>query len=182
MVFTAIAALGLTLSQGLMAVDDQETLAGREYPTTKTTDGQPAAFNKATGIIGMAVRNDQNERLGVIANVVFDLKSERVAYAVLGAKSGLFGLDEKLIAVPMNALTASPNGSYLILRAEKSKVAEAKGFDRDQWPSMATPSWGAEPFWQKDGDTPAIKPDFKDIPSAPKPGDDNPLDYDPDLG
>ncbi len=59
----------------------------------------------------------------------------------------MFGQD-KYLAVPLNALTASPDDKHLILNADKSKVEAAAGFDRNNWPSVGNPSWGAEPFWQ----------------------------------
>src|SRR6266481_5526330 len=52
-------------------------------PQTKSAEGSLARYNKATGIVGMDVRNHKDERLGEIKDVVFDLNSERVAYAVL---------------------------------------------------------------------------------------------------
>jgi hypothetical protein len=31
----------------------------------------------------------------------------------------------------------------------------ATGFDSANWPSVSNPSWGAEPFWQKETTTPS---------------------------
>ena len=36
----------------------------------------------------------------------------------------------------------------MILDADKDKVANAQGFDRNNWPSTTNPVWGAQPFWQ----------------------------------
>ena len=116
-------------------------------PQTKSAEGSLARYNKATGIVGMDVRNHKDERLGEIKDVVFDLNSERVAYAVLA--TGGIPARQKYLPVPLNAFTPGPDNKYLILRAEKSKVETAMGFERDNWPSVNNPSWGAEPFWEK---------------------------------
>jgi len=46
------------------------------------------------------------------------------------------------------ALHTSADGTRLILNADKDKVAQAQGFDRDNWPSVTNPDWGAQPCWQ----------------------------------
>jgi hypothetical protein len=115
----------------------------------RSTTGKPAAYNRASGIVGLNVVNHKDERLGEIQDVVFDLQSERVAYAVMDTGGGILGRG-KLLAVPLSAFTTSPDQKHLILRAEKAKVEAATGIDRDNWPSVSNPSWGAEPFWEKD--------------------------------
>ena len=58
--------------------------------------------------------------------------------------------------MPLTALTASADQKHLILNADKAKVEAAMGFDRNNWPSVNNPSWGAEPFWQKETGKPAV--------------------------
>ncbi len=132
----------------------------------KTAENAPARFNRASGIVGMEVRNQSDEHLGHIKDVVFDLRTERVSYAVMTTSpKGLFGINEKLLALPLNALTASSDEKHLILNAEKSKVEAAMGFDHHNWPSVISPSWGAQPFWQQNSD----KPSSTDRPDATAP-------------
>ena len=110
--------------------------------------GAPTRANKATGLVGMDVRNQNGERLGYIKDLVIDWKTEQVSYAVMStASKGMSGIGEKLLAVPLAALAISPDQKHLVLDADKSKVQAARGFDRDDWPSVSNPSWGAEPFW-----------------------------------
>jgi hypothetical protein len=81
---------------------------------------------------------------------VFDLQNERVSYAVLStAPKVTLGINEKLLAVPLNAFTVSSDEKHLVLNADKAKVEAAMGFDKDNWPSVNNPSWGAQPFWEK---------------------------------
>jgi len=112
---------------------------GADSKTNSTSD-QPAQFNKASGIIGMEVRNQSNERLGEIKDVVFDLKTDRVAYAVLSTG----GTTRKLLAVPLSALTPSSDNATLLLSADKSRLEAAKGLEPNNWPSATSLVWGAQ--------------------------------------
>lgn len=147
---------------------------------SKPSEGTPAKFNKASGIIGMDVRNQDNEHLGHIKDIVFDLNSERVSYAVLDTSSKvMLGLKEKLLAVPMSALTPSSDQKHLVLNADKSKVETAMGFDQNNWPSVTSPVWGAEPFWQTKTEKSMMTTEpAKDSETTPKP--DMKSDSDPE--
>jgi sporulation protein YlmC with PRC-barrel domain len=120
----------------------------KERPGHMASIDQPTKANKASELVCMKVQNQAGEELGHIRDIVFDLNSERVVYCVLGTAEGILS-PEKLHAVPLRAFQASEDGSYLTLNADKEKLAQAEGFDRNNWPSMTTPAWGAEPFWTK---------------------------------
>jgi sporulation protein YlmC with PRC-barrel domain len=155
------ALLCLTLAQWAKAGDEADAPKAstpQENSTeTKSKEGAPAKFNKASGILGMEVRNQNAEHLGHIKDLVIDWKAEGVSYAVIStAPKGLFGMGGKLLAVPLSALTVSPDQKNLILNADKSKVETAMGLDPRNWPSVSNPAWGAEPFWQKGTSTPAV--------------------------
>ena len=123
---------------------DSQSRYGRDTSTSQLRNEAPAAINKAHSLIGMRVRNQQNERLGKIKDVVLDLQSGRVAYVVLSTG----GFRPKYVALPPSAFSAAASDKYLTLNADKDKVMNAAGFTRNNWPNMASPSWGAEPFWQ----------------------------------
>lgn len=176
----------LAVAPGARATDEEEatkaemkTEATEATPSTESTvsteaakpvEGTPMKFNKASGIIGMDVRNQDNEHLGHIKDLVFDLKSERVAYAVLNTSSkALLGLNDKLLAVPLSALTPSSDQKHLVLNSDKSKVEAAAGFDREHWPSATSPEWGAEAFWKSDQEKPATAEPAKPSESTPMP-------------
>jgi sporulation protein YlmC with PRC-barrel domain len=116
--------------------------------STNNESGQPMKINKASELIGCTVKDPQGERLGKIRDVVIDFQNDRVAYAVLGSESGILSA-EKLHAVPLRAFQPSDDGTYLILNTDKDKLAHAEGFDKNNWPSVTNPSWGAQPFWEE---------------------------------
>lgn len=91
--------------------------------------------NKASKIIGMEVRNMQNERVGKVKDLAIDTRSGRVAYAVVAAGAGFFG-GGKNVAVPLDALTAQPGGKHFVIDADKDRLASAAGFADDAWPSI----------------------------------------------
>jgi sporulation protein YlmC with PRC-barrel domain len=112
---------------------------------------KPGKTNKASELIGMSVRNPQDEELGTIKDIVIDFEQGRVVYAVLAAGSGLLGLGEKLVAVPINILRAEGEADYLTLNASKARLDAAKGFDSENYPAMQPSAWGAESFWNVEG-------------------------------
>jgi sporulation protein YlmC with PRC-barrel domain len=136
-----VALLCLAWTDALRAADDYRKNTGERSYT-----GAPAKSNKATGLIGMEVRNQNDEKLGSIKDLVVDLQSGKVAYAVLDG-GGL--LKDKLFAVPLSAFAPSADHKHLILNADKSKMEAAKGFDKDAWPSSSNPEWGADTFWEQ---------------------------------
>jgi sporulation protein YlmC with PRC-barrel domain len=82
----------------------------------------------------MRVRNREGEDLGVIDEIVLDMRSGRIAYAVL-AFGGFLGIGNKLFAVPWDALTA--DGGALLADASRRELEESPGFDPDHWPETA---------------------------------------------
>jgi hypothetical protein len=70
--------------------------------------------------------------------------------------------------VPLSAFQPSPDGSHLTLHADREKLARAEGFDRNNWPSVANPPWGAEPVWQESPGLSKPSTDLKPIaPTGP---------------
>ncbi|HEV8544481.1 MAG TPA: PRC-barrel domain-containing protein [Verrucomicrobiae bacterium] len=100
--------------------------------------------DKASGILGMEVRNRDNQKLGEIKDLVMDVNSGKVDYAVLSV-GGFLGIGEKLIALPSGALHQAQDGEYLVLDADKSKIQAAPGFAATLWPSKHDPEINR--FW-----------------------------------
>ena len=86
------------------------------------------------------VYNLKNEDLGDIKEIMLDMRTGRVSYAVLSF-GGFLGMGEKLFAVPWSALTLDTQNKRFTLNVEKDRLESAPGFDQDSWPNMADPSW-----------------------------------------
>ena len=94
----------------------------------------------ADTLLGEDVYNRQDESLGDVKEIMIDMRSGKVAYAVLSF-GGFLGFGEKLFAVPWGALTLDTVNKRFILDADQAKLEHAPGFDSDRWPDMADQTW-----------------------------------------
>lgn len=92
---------------------------------------------------GDDVVNAQGEDLGEIKDIMIDVRSGRVAYAVLSS-GGFLGIGDKLFAIPWGALTLDADRKCFVLDVDKDRLKNAPGFDKHHWPSMADPIWAKE--------------------------------------
>jgi len=95
----------------------------------------------ADTLIGNDVYNLAGEDLGDIKEIMLDVPSGRIAYAVLSFSTYL-GMSEKLFAVPWSALTLDTIEKRFVLNVDLDRLKEAPGFDKGQWPDMADSHWG----------------------------------------
>lgn len=91
-------------------------------------------FSKASEIIGMKVRNPQNEDLGTIKDLVVDLHSGNAKYAILSS-GGILGMGNKLIAVPSKEFAFNKQDSTLVLNVDKDRLTNAPQFDENAFAS-----------------------------------------------
>lgn len=111
----------------------------------------------AGSLSGDRVRNSAGEDLGKVEEIMLDVPTGRVAYAVLSF-GGFLGMGNKLFALPWDALTLNERDHEFILNVDKQTLENAPGFDKDNWPDMADPSWGSQihnyygskPYWDSD--------------------------------
>ncbi|MDD2464040.1 MAG: PRC-barrel domain-containing protein [Desulfobulbus sp.] len=97
----------------------------------------------AKALIGYDVRTHKGEDIGDIKDIMLDVRSGMVRYAVL-AFGGFIGMGEKFFAVPWIALTLDTTNKRFILNVEKEHLAKVPGFDKDRWPDGADPRWAKE--------------------------------------
>lgn len=90
---------------------------------------------------GDDVINHQGEKLGSIEDIMLDVTSGKVAYAVLSF-GGILGMGDKLFAIPWGALTLDADRKCFVLDVPKDRLQNAPGFDKDHWPAMADASPG----------------------------------------
>src|SRR5688572_32978390 len=69
-----------------------------------TRSGPGPALMGADTLVGNDVYNHKGEDLGDVKEIMLDMRTGKVAYAVLSF-GGFLGMGEKLFAVPWNALT-----------------------------------------------------------------------------
>jgi len=110
---------------------------------SKTSGGPGPGLMGADTLIGNDVYNHKGEDLGDIKEIMLDVRSGKVAYAVLSF-GGFLGMGEKLFAVPWSALTLDTKNKRFVLNVEKDHLKNAPGFDKDKWPNMSDQSWAKD--------------------------------------
>ena len=119
-------------------------------------DGPGPDVMAAETLTGNAVYNGMGDRLGDIEAIMLDVVSGTIAYAVLRS-GGFMGLGSKLFAIPWSSLQLDTTNHSFRLEISAERLAEAPGFDKDHWPSMADSQWartvhefyGEPPYWQR---------------------------------
>ncbi len=114
-------------------------------PANKTVEGQQINAFMVEKIIGSKVINLKGETLGKIENLVVDIDTGRIVYAVLGS-GGFLDIGEKLFPVPWKSLAALPSEGLFFLNQSKEQMKKAPAFDKKDLPNMGDRRWGANVF------------------------------------
>ncbi len=119
----------------------------------ETRKTEPLALS-ASSLIGDRVVNLQGEDIGKIEEIMIDINTGRVAYAVLSF-GGILGIGNKLFAVPWASVTVDLENKRVVMDAHKELLERAPGFDKDNWPQTPNGQWyhdvyrfyEQEPYW-----------------------------------
>ncbi|WP_426191190.1 PRC-barrel domain-containing protein [Massilia sp. DWR3-1-1] len=110
------------------------------YKSHRGSAGPGPRLMGADTLIGDDVLNRMGENLGDIKEIMIDMQSGKVAYAVLSF-GGLLGIGEKLFAVPWQALQLDTANKCFTLDVSKDQLKGAPGFDPAAWPDMEDVQW-----------------------------------------
>lgn len=94
----------------------------------------------ASTLSGDDVYNPKGEKLGGIKELMLNIETGKICYAVLSF-GGFLSLGEKLFAVPWSALTVDTKNKRLVMDTDEERLKKAPGFDTDHWPNMADATW-----------------------------------------
>ncbi|WP_398313339.1 PRC-barrel domain-containing protein [Zoogloea sp.] len=94
----------------------------------------------ASSLASDDVYNPKGEKLGSIKELMMDIDSGKVCYAVLSF-GGFLSVGEKLFAVPWSALTVDTQNKRLVMDTDEDRLKNAPGFDTNNWPNMADATW-----------------------------------------
>lgn len=94
----------------------------------------------ATSIKGTEVKNLSNENIGEIQDLMVNLETGNVEYAVLSF-GGFLGIGDKYFAVPVEALKFNTKDEVITMDVNKERLKNAPGFDKDNWPLEASPEF-----------------------------------------
>ena len=107
----------------------------------KTVEGQRINDFMVEKIIGSKVINVKGETLGKIDNLVVDIDTGKIVYAVLES-GGFLGIGDKLLPVPWESLAALPSEGIFFLNQSKEQMEKAPAFDKNNLPNMGDMHWG----------------------------------------
>ena len=88
----------------------------------------------SSSITGTKVENLQGEKIGTIKDLMIDIQSGEVLYAVL-SHGGFLGMGDDYFAIPMQAFIPSEKEKELFkLDVDEETLENAPGFNKDNWP------------------------------------------------
>lgn len=113
---------------------------------------------------GYEVVDTTGEKVGSFDDVMLDLRSGRIAYAVIEMTGGFLGMGNKSVAVPWDSLTVegaeemSQEGTThrMVLNIPKDQLKEAPDYKKSEWPDQPDRDWlnqnlysryGYQPWW-----------------------------------
>ena len=126
------------------------TSGDKGAPAVKTQDGTDLTYRaqghtgkafKMKELVGSNVRNLQGEELGEIEDIVVDVESGRILYAIMDF-GGFLGIGEKSFPVPWDSLAPLPSEGVFYLNITKDRLNKAPSYDKDKMPDMASAEWG----------------------------------------
>jgi len=151
----------------------------RDYTRQRMAHSRADRLNdaaKASDLIGMTVKNYQNEKLGKVEDLAVDVESGRIVQVILST-GGFIGIGDTLMAVPPSALHRDVALKVLHLDADKEKLQGAPKFEMSKWAENSDCKhlaevyrlYGEEPaftFIQKGDAVPNASPNTLSTPRA----------------
>lgn len=122
------------------AISRDDVRDGYASPSDETKATRLRRVLSASTLAGDQVRNSAGEDLGKIEEIMLDIPSGRIAYAVLSF-GGFLGIGDKLFAVPWSSLRIDEGEHQFILNVDRQTLENAPGFDKDNWPDMGDPAF-----------------------------------------
>ena len=114
----------------------------------------PVRIAGAYSVIGSAVVDRQGQRVGELHDIMLDLSTGRIAYAVIAL--GSRASTDPLIVVPWNAVHSDQRAEGLRINAHADWIKRAPTVKRGYAPDQFAQDWGAfihnyfgtRPYWE----------------------------------
>jgi len=149
-------------SSSSLSRDDQLVGTLHRLPALRmsTRDRRPGPNRDAVllgtaSFYGDSVYDVAGKFLGEIEELVLDIHSGRVAYALM-AVGGFLGMGRKMLAIPWSTVTIDRAYQRCVINVDLERLIDAPSLDGDPLPRMADPSWatevhayfGCKPYWE----------------------------------
>ncbi|MEP6942589.1 MAG: PRC-barrel domain-containing protein [Betaproteobacteria bacterium] len=110
----------------------------------------------AESCLGCAIVDRQGTAIGELRDIMLDLSTGRIAYAVVELIASGTASSRALIVVPWNAVAAEPDAQQLRINAHADWIERAPSVQRGSEPDRFVHEWGAfihnyfgtRPYWE----------------------------------
>lgn len=99
------------------------------------TKGSAASW-RASQVIGLDVKNSNDESIGEVEDLVLDMKDGEIL-AVIISSGGFLGIADTLSAVPIKALRYDGETKAFKTKLTKEQLGKAPQFKKDAWPDYS---------------------------------------------
>jgi sporulation protein YlmC with PRC-barrel domain len=114
-----------------------------ELSTYEPAKGRTINAFMVEKIVGSKVRTMKGEDLGTIEDIVVDIDTGRILYAVMDI-GGFLGIGGKLLPIPWRSLAPLPSEGIFFLAISKDKLKDAPAYDKNSLPDMGDIHWGTK--------------------------------------
>jgi sporulation protein YlmC with PRC-barrel domain len=97
--------------------------------------GKAGRMLRASQLLDADIQDAQQKNVGEIEDLVVDVRSGQVRYAVIDFDQA-WTPNDKLVAMPMKSLKASGERKELVFMGSKDQLANAPSFDKGKWPDL----------------------------------------------
>lgn len=119
------------MQSGRMPMADVPGWRQQQVAAAQPVTAQTTAF-RTDQLLGIKVRNPQDEALGSVDDIVLSPKTGKIAYLVI-ARGGLFGFDQSYVPVPWADFKVTPATTLLVLDTTKAVMKAAPLVSRDHF-------------------------------------------------
>jgi hypothetical protein len=143
-------------SPGTGQVQMEPKKPAQSIPSTKRF-AERTGFVRAGEVIGMNVKDAAGKDAGKVEDLLLDTRGE-IAYAVVSF-GGLFGIGDKLFAVPWSSMMVDRDDKAILLAVNKETLERAPSFTKDKWPDRYDQTWqeNVRKTWSDASITAAVK-------------------------
>ena len=99
-------------------------------------------IEKASKVIGAPVKNQTDEKLGKVDNLMVDLEAGRIVHVILSS-GGFLGVGDDLTPMPPSAFRYTATDNTLVVNVTKDALTRGPRFKTAEWPDFGDASYSA---------------------------------------
>jgi len=108
---------------------------GYQAAEAKPRFSQLGYVQKASKVVGAAVKNRADEKVGKVENLMVDLEGGRILHVILSTE-GFLGVGDELHALPPGALQYDTTRECFEINASREDLASGPRFKTGEWPDF----------------------------------------------